>query len=86
MDKGAVLVDTRTEEEYAKNHLPGAVNISYLAVGVLAKRVIPDRNTPIIVYCATGKRSMQAKTCLDYLGYRNVYYLGGVDAEKILDI
>ncbi len=78
MNNGAVLVDTRTEEEYAKSHIPGAVNISYLAVGVLAKNVIPDKSAPVIVYCATGKRSMQAKNCLNYLGYKNVYYLGGV--------
>lgn len=79
MKGGAVLVDVRTEEEYAKAHLDGAVNLSYLAVGMYAKKIIPDKSAPVIVYCATGKRSMQAKTCLDYLGYERVYFLGGVE-------
>ncbi|MBR0469673.1 MAG: hypothetical protein IJJ55_00500, partial [Clostridia bacterium] len=78
MKNGAVLVDVRTEEEYNKSHLDGAINISYLAVQILAKERIPDKATPVIVYCATGKRSSQAKTSLDYLGYENVYYLGGI--------
>ena len=85
MAEGAVLVDARTEDEYAKLHLPDAVNIPYLAVGVLAKHIIPEKSTPVIVYCATGKRSMQAKNCLEYLGYKNVYYLGGIqDMNKLL--
>ena len=78
MQNGAVLVDVRTEEEYEKSHLDGAINISYLGIQILAKELIPDKTTPVIVYCATGKRSQQAKMCLDYLGYENVYYLGGV--------
>ncbi|MBQ3462679.1 MAG: glycoside hydrolase family 27 protein [Clostridia bacterium] len=78
MKNGAVLVDVRTEEEYKKSHLDGAINISYLAVQILAKERIPDKATPVIVYCATGKRSSQAKTSLDYLGYENVHYLGGI--------
>ncbi|MBQ3462494.1 MAG: hypothetical protein IJH36_05175, partial [Clostridia bacterium] len=79
MENGAVLVDTRDAEEYEQNHLDGAINISYLYVGMLAKNAVPDKATPIIVYCATGKRSQQAKMCLDYLGYEKVYYLGGVE-------
>ncbi len=79
---GAVLVDAREESEFEKSHLDGAVNLCYLAVGALAKHVIPDKSQKIIVYCATGKRAMQAKLCLEYLGYENVYYLGAVKLEK----
>ncbi len=82
VENGAVLVDAREESEFEKSHLDGAVNICYLAVGAIAKHVIPDKSQKIIVYCATGKRAMQAKLCLEYLGYENVYYLGAVKLEK----
>lgn len=77
--EGAALVDTREDFEYKEKHLDGAVNLPYLYVGGGAKNVIPDKSQNIIVYCKTGKRSMQAKICLEYLGYEHVYFLGGVD-------
>ena len=79
---GAVLVDAREHHEYNESHLDGAVNINYLYVGGEAKHVIPDKSQKVIVYCRTGKRAMQTKLCLEYLGYENVYYLGGVNLEK----
>lgn len=79
INNGACLVDVRTKDEYEKNHLNDAVNIPYIDIHAVAGNYLKDKDQDIIVYCATGKRSYQAKNSLDYLGYRNVYYLGGVD-------
>ncbi|MGN0179234.1 MAG: rhodanese-like domain-containing protein [Monoglobaceae bacterium] len=78
---GAVLVDVRTAKEYSERHLDGAINIPYTDIHGVADKFISDKLTPVIVYCATGKRSLQAKNSLDYLGYKRVYYLGGVDIK-----
>lgn len=78
MEQGAVLVDVRTAQEYSVKHLDGAINIPYTEIHAMAETVLKDRISPVIVYCATGKRSLQAKQSLDYLGYTGVYYLGGV--------
>ena len=74
---GAVLVDVRTEREYAAEHLEGAVNLPYTDIHATAPSHLPDGSRPVIVYCATGKRSAQAKSSLDCLGYEAVYDLGG---------
>lgn len=78
MRQGAVLVDVRTRKEYSRGHLDGAVNIPYSDIYLRAEEVLPDPDKPLIVYCATGKRSCMAKERLDFMGYRNVSYLGGV--------
>ena len=75
--EGAVLIDVRSEEEYKAKHLDGAVNIQNAHIQAISN-IIPNRSQPVIVYCSTGKRSLQAKNSIDYLGYKSVYYLGGV--------
>ena len=69
----AVLVDVRTKEEYEAGHMEGAVNIPYTEIHRQAKLRIPNKKSPVIVYCSTGKRSSQAAKSLLYLGYQKVY-------------
>lgn len=78
MQKGAVLVDVRTKKEYDRHHLKGAVNIPYKEIYLHAGQVLADKSQPIIVCCATGKRSCMAKERLDWMGYEQVSYLGGI--------
>jgi len=75
--EGAILVDVRTNGEYASGHLEGAVNLPYTEIHASAPENLPDKSCPVIVYCATGKRSAQAKNSLDCLGYEAVYDAGG---------
>ena len=85
--KGAVLLDVRTAEEYAKEHLKNAINLDYSKILTDAEKVIPNKNTPIVVYCSAAKRSTQALWTLLDLGYTNVYNLGSManyDAKPIL--
>ncbi|MBR1404138.1 MAG: alpha-galactosidase [Treponema sp.] len=76
-ENGAQLVDVRGKDEYEKKHLDGAINIFYADVHSISGWYL-DKKKPVIVYCATGKRSAQAKHSLDYLGYKT-YFLGGVE-------
>lgn len=77
--RGAVLVDVREPEEYERGHLAGAVNLPYYDLHALAGRYFKDKSTPLIVYCAFGKRSRQAQKSLAYMGYQEIYYLGGIE-------
>ncbi|MGI2855086.1 rhodanese-like domain-containing protein [Shewanella algae] len=80
--QGAMLVDVRTPEEYAEGHLPEAINIPFeQIVEVFAKQGIA-KNTPVVVYCRSGRRSGIAKESLDNAGYQAVYNGGGYDTLK----
>jgi rhodanese-related sulfurtransferase len=69
-----VLVDALPPLSYAVSHLPGAINIPPERVDDLAGRRIPDRNTAVVVYCAssTCDSSTVVANRLIELGYRNV--------------
>jgi rhodanese-related sulfurtransferase len=49
--KNAVLVDTRTPEEYQQTHIPGAINIEPDEMKAKAARLLKDKAAPIIFYC-----------------------------------
>jgi rhodanese-related sulfurtransferase len=79
LDRGEkfTLVDVREESEWAKDHLPGAVHIGK---GVLERDIetkVPDRGTPLVLYCGGGFRSALAADNLQKMGYTNVISMDG---------
>ncbi|HEY8859457.1 MAG TPA: molybdopterin-synthase adenylyltransferase MoeB [Gaiellales bacterium] len=71
------LVDVRERDEYEQGFIPGAVHIPR---GNLESRIeaqVPDRATPVIIYCASGLRSAYAAKTLAELGYTDVVSLAG---------
>lgn len=77
-DPDDLLIDVRTPEEYAAGHLPGAINIDWLADGFLdqAKAAL-DPGRPLLVYCRTGRRSAEAAGRLSAAGFPVGNLLGG---------
>jgi rhodanese-related sulfurtransferase len=78
-DKGErfLLVDVREESEWAEDHLPGAV---HLGKGVLERDIeetVPDLDTPMVLYCGGGFRSVLAADSLQKMGYANVSSMDG---------
>lgn len=69
---GALLIDVRSYAEFMNGHLPGAhcLPLPRLAQEVLQR--VPDREAPILLYCATGARAEQALSLLRQLGYHAV--------------
>ena len=51
MGQGAQIVDVLPAQEYAEDHLPGAVNLPLRKIEAEALRVL-DRSRPVVVYCA----------------------------------
>ena len=73
-----VLLDTRTDEEFAEGHIEGAIMIPEYEIADKAKAAIPDKDTLILVYCRSGRRSKIASMLLVELGYTNVKEFGGI--------
>lgn len=69
------VIDARDKEQYAKEHIPGAVNVEWRQV--LAKRDTIPKSKPVLIYCNTGTLSAQAGFALRIAGYDNVRILQG---------
>jgi sulfur-carrier protein adenylyltransferase/sulfurtransferase len=84
IDEGVAVIDVREAEEFSASHIPGATHVprSYLESRIEA--AVPDRSTPVILYCASGNRSAYgARTLKDDLGYENVRSMtGGITLWK----
>ncbi|MCL1791520.1 MAG: rhodanese-like domain-containing protein [Peptococcaceae bacterium] len=81
MDSGEpyILLDVRTDEEYAEKRIDGAVLIPDYEIGVRAVSELPDKSARILVYCRGGRRSANAANELLNMGYTHVYDFGGIN-------
>ena len=77
-DKPYILLDVRTEAEYAESHISGAVLIPNTEISQRATAELPDKSATILVYCRSGNRSASASNVLVGMGYTNVYDFGGI--------
>ena len=72
--------DVREEEEYDAGHAAGA---ELFPLGTIdeesAAERIPGTDTPVLLYCRSGARSLQAALRLIEAGYTRVYDLGGLN-------
>lgn len=73
-----VILDVRTEEEFAQGHIPGAMLIPDYAIREEAEKALPDKDALILVYCRSGRRSKNAAQILLELGYTNIREFGGI--------
>jgi rhodanese-related sulfurtransferase len=72
-----VLVDVREDNEFAKDHLPGAI---HLGKGIIERDIeqhVPDLDAEIVLYCGGGFRSALAADNLRKMGYTNVISMDG---------
>lgn len=80
---GAVVLDVRTAEEFAEEHLPTAVNIPVEELATRLAEVATltknDKAAPVVVYCASGQRAGKARAQLGTAGYSNVVNGGGLE-------
>lgn len=77
---GAVLVDVRTEGEFAAGHIEGALWLPLDRLERDIARAIPDPARPLILYCRSGARSGHACTLVSRLGYGKATNGGGYRA------
>ena len=74
-DKKNVVLDVRTPEEFAKGHIPGAVNLNVNAPDFQKKLAELDKSKTYLVHCAHGARSAKACALMDKVAFTNVVNL-----------
>lgn len=78
LDKGGfTFLDVRTEKEYKKGHIPGAVNVPRGRLEYDIGKDISDKNASVVMYCKTGGRSCLGTYTLLRMGYKNVKSMDG---------
>ena len=77
-EKDYVIIDARTEDEFAEGHIENAILIPEYEIKDRAEKELSDKEQLILVYCRSGRRSKIASEELVKLGYTNVKEFGGI--------
>lgn len=77
-EESFILLDVRTQEEFEEEHIEGAILIPVDQIMILTPEQIPDKDILILVYCRSGRRSLDASQQLVDLGYTQVVEFGGI--------
>lgn len=77
--EGVLLLDVRTQEEYKAGHIPGAICVPVESISAPPEE-LPDKTQTILVYCRSGRRSVQAAEKLAALGYTGIIEIGGIQS------
>lgn len=72
-----LIIDVREESEWAKGHLPGAMHLSKGIIECYVENRVPQKETPMVLYCGGGYRSALAADALQKMGYKNVLSMAG---------
>ena len=73
-----IIIDARTDEEFAEGHIENAILIPEYEIANRAEKELPKKDALILVYCRSGRRSKIASEELVKLGYTNVKEFGGI--------
>ena len=81
---GALILDVRTEQEFAHGHIAGAVNIPLQAIMGFMND-IKKHNKAVVLYCRSGARATTALNLLTKSGIE-AYNAGGIgDLQRMMD-
>jgi len=72
-----VVLDVREPDEYEQGALPGAIHLPRGNLEFSVEGRIPDKSTPVVVYCASGVRSVFAAKTMGDIGYTDVVEMVG---------
>ena len=78
-DGKAQLIDVRRSDEFAEEHIPGALNLNSESWTFMEEaEVTLDPALPVALYCRSGRRSAETAEKLAKKGYKIVDLKGGV--------
>jgi rhodanese-related sulfurtransferase len=83
LQKGALVVDVRTPQEFDGGRVPESINIPVDRISSQADRLIAMKR-PVVFCCASGARSHIAVTILKAKGKKDVY--NGGSWKKVYEI
>ena len=78
-EEGYIILDVRTQSEYANGHIPGAICVPNEGISDVMPSELPNLDQLILVYCRSGNRSRQAAKKLAEIGYTNIKEFGGIN-------
>ena len=78
-ETGYIILDVRTQSEFAEKHIPEAINVPNETIGTEEIPELPNKDQLILVYCRSGNRSKQASEKLAAMGYTNIVEFGGIN-------
>ena len=82
-----MLVDVRGEDEWRVARIPGAVHVPMSELAARLPELVPDRERPLITYCAVGARSLHVLPLVASLGYEDAASMaGGIVAWQALGL
>ena len=72
------ILDVRDPDELDEGYIENSVLIPLDILSENVENKLPDKSKTLLVYCRSGKRSMEAAQILEDMGYKNVYDFGGI--------
>jgi len=72
-----LLIDVREDNEWTAGHAKDAIHLSKGIIERDIERTVPDKSTPMVLYCGGGYRSALASDSLGKMGYTGVISLDG---------
>lgn len=76
--KNAVVLDVRTPGEFKEGHIPGSVQLDVQNPEEFNKGIATlDKKKTYLLYCRSGKRSLQAKLQMKAAGFKKLFDLEG---------
>ena len=72
-----LVIDARSEMEFQRGHIPGAIHAPVLKILLKRARLPEDKNSELVITCEHGPRAWMAKCLLTTYGYRNTTLLDG---------
>ena len=73
----AQILDVRTPEEFASEHIDNAKNVNWNSDEFTSQANGYNKSEPVFVYCKVGGRSSQAAKKLSDMGFTKIYNLDG---------
>ena len=77
VEKGYVVIDVRTLEEFEEGHIKGAKNINVKSEAFVTEIEKFSKSDTILVYCRSGRRSLYAAQVMVSFGFQKIYDLEG---------
>ena len=75
--KAPVIIDPRSEMEFRKGHVPGAINAPVRKILFNSANIPVEKDREIVIGCMHGQRAIIGKWLMKRRGYSNIVYLDG---------
>lgn len=72
-----IILDVRSQGEFANGFIKGAINIDFWGKGFVDSVTKLDKSRIYMVYCASGMRSSGAMKKMRTLGFQQIYNMKG---------